>query len=100
MIEAQKIETQGSVGAMAVSAGGRRIRECWAGHFFVTAATAEIAALDAGAFGGWQRTGQTFNVGGTAAVCRFYGMPPKGQICTLRPPIRRVCPNVRRSSAA
>ena len=39
----------------------------------------EIAALDAGAFGGaWQRTGQTFNVGGTMAVCRFYGMPPRG----------------------
>src|SRR5205807_1472842 len=49
------------------------------GHFFVTASTAEIAALNGGAFGGaWQRTGQTFNVGGTTAVCRFYGMPPRG----------------------
>ena len=80
MIEAQKIETQGSIGAMAgVGPVAVEFVNAQLGHFFVTAATAEIAALDAGAFGGaWQRTGQTFNVGGTAAVCRFYGMPPKG----------------------
>ena len=80
MIEAQKVETQSTVGEMA-GAGPVAVEffNARLGHFFVTASTQEIAALDAGAFGGaWQRTGQTFNVGGTAAVCRFYGMPPKG----------------------
>ena len=80
MIEAQKIETQAAVGDMAgVGPTAVEFVNAQLGHFFVTASTAEIAALDAGAFGGaWQRTGQTFNVGGTAVVCRFYGMPPKG----------------------
>jgi hypothetical protein len=80
MIEAQKIETQSAVGDMAgVGPAAVEFFNAQLGHFFVTASTAEIAALDAGAFGGaWQRTGQTFNVGGTAVVCRFYGMPPKG----------------------
>lgn len=50
------------------------------GHYFLTAFPAEIADLDAGAFRGeWRRTGASFNVGGgSAAVCRFYGLPPKG----------------------
>ena len=80
MIEAQKIETQAAVGDMAgVGPVAVEFFNPGLGHFFVTASTAEIAALDAGAFGGaWQRTGQTFNVGGTAVVCRFYGMPPTG----------------------
>ena len=30
------------------------------GHFFVTAAAGEIAALDSGQFSGWTRSGQTF----------------------------------------
>src|SRR5262249_44362889 len=80
MIEAQKIETQSAVGDMAgVGPAAVEFFNPQLGHFFVTASTAEIAALDAGAFGGaWERTGQTFNVGGAAVVCRFYGMPPKG----------------------
>ncbi|MET0346007.1 MAG: hypothetical protein ABW218_07070, partial [Casimicrobiaceae bacterium] len=44
-------------------------------HYFVTAMPEEIAGLDAGAFAGWQRTGQTFRVwkSGTGAdVCRFF----------------------------
>ena len=47
-------------------------------HYFITAFTEEIAALDAGAFGGaWSRTGQTFSVwaegnGALSPVCRFF----------------------------
>jgi serine protease len=49
-------------------------------HYFMTAATNEIAALDNGSFVGWLRTGYAFNVYLTAAagfnpVCRFY-IPP------------------------
>ena len=46
--------------------------------YFVTSFTAEIAALDGGAFGGvWQRTGQTFNVWpqtnpSASPTCRFF----------------------------
>lgn len=47
--------------------------------YFLTAGTAEIAALDGGAFGGlWKRTGQTFNVWSSAVnaavvpTCRFF----------------------------
>jgi Domain of unknown function (DUF5666) len=80
MIEAQRIEARAQVGEMpGVGSQAVEFFDGQNGHFFVTASTAEIAALDAGAFGGaWQRTGQTFNVGGTSAVCRFYGMPPRG----------------------
>ncbi len=47
------------------------------GHYFVTASVQEIAKLDAGAIGGWQRTGEAFGVqdvgtAGTANVCRFW----------------------------
>lgn len=50
-------------------------------HYFITAAAAEIANLDGGAFGGaWKRTGQTFAAwaiadrpAGSAPVCRFFG---------------------------
>ena len=46
-------------------------------HYFVTAIPAEIAALDNGAFPGWARTGQSFNVYSNALldssfVCRFF----------------------------
>lgn len=53
------------------------------GHFFLTAAIAEIAALDSGAVAGWQRTGLAFNVyasqvAGTTATCRYFtaAFPP------------------------
>lgn len=53
------------------------------GHYFITAATAEIAALDAGAVAGWRRTGFAFNVyarqdPGTTATCRYFtaAFPP------------------------
>jgi probable HAF family extracellular repeat protein len=46
-------------------------------HYFMTADSGEIASLDAGAFPGWQRTGQAFNVYlvptvGAEQVCRFF----------------------------
>ncbi|MEP7181256.1 MAG: hypothetical protein ABI886_03600 [Betaproteobacteria bacterium] len=54
-------------------------------HYFITADTAEIGALDAGRFPGWQRTGMSFNVvaaggaaGTTSPVCRYYGNPAAG----------------------
>jgi large repetitive protein len=52
-------------------------------HYFVTWVTAEIANLDTGVTKGWARTGQSFNVftdapAGTAAVCRIYIPPGKG----------------------
>ncbi len=55
-------------------------------HYFVTAATAEIAALDTGVLAGWLRTGLGFDVwppdtatqAGRTPVCRFYGRPEAG----------------------
>ena len=56
-------------------------------HYFVTAAAAEIVALDGGQFAGWQRTGARWAVTpasasvpatAAAAVCRFYGNPAYG----------------------
>jgi hypothetical protein len=52
-------------------------------HYFLTAITGEIAALDAGVFPGWARTGLGFKVHTTSAagrvpVCRFFttAFPP------------------------
>ncbi|MCC7215404.1 MAG: S8 family serine peptidase [Burkholderiales bacterium] len=52
-------------------------------HYFMTWAAAEIALLDAGSIKGWARTGRTIPalmgaVAGTAAVCRIYIPPGKG----------------------
>lgn len=57
-------------------------------HYFVTNIPDEIAALDAGVFPGWFRTGEYFlayantippdSSGATADVCRFYGKPEAG----------------------
>ncbi len=54
-------------------------------HYFVTSFADEIAKLDAGAYAGWQRTGQHFAaidpatpVAGASPVCRFYGDPAAG----------------------
>ena len=54
-----------------------------AGHYFMTADSAEIDALDHGVLSGWVRTGETFNAyppseTGRAPVCRFYGRPEAG----------------------
>ncbi|MCC6197141.1 MAG: hypothetical protein IT518_22015 [Burkholderiales bacterium] len=52
-------------------------------HYFITWVPAEIANLDSGRTTGWARTGQSFKVftapqTGTAAVCRIYIPPGKG----------------------
>jgi len=52
-------------------------------HYFITQTPDEIAALDAGVFSGWVRTGQSFlasrpGVGGGQPVLRFYGLPSAG----------------------
>lgn len=79
-ISAREITTRATIGELPGQGTiAVEFRNARLGHFFVTASTAEIAGLDAGAFGGeWQRTGETFKVGGPVAVCRFYGMPPRG----------------------
>jgi serine protease len=47
--------------------------------YFITANVAEAASIDNGGSGpGWVRTGQTFNAGGAAQVCRFYGSVTPG----------------------
>ncbi len=52
-------------------------------HYFITALPEQIAALDAGLFAGWQRTGYQFRAwsaaeAGTNPVCRFYIPPGEG----------------------
>lgn len=42
-------------------------------NYFITADPAEQKFVDSGAVGRWQRTGTTFESGGTNQVCRFYG---------------------------
>ena len=67
--------------ASGVPAGHRRAIEYYHAnfdHYFVTAEAAEIAALDAGLFAGWARTGEGFPVAdagaaGSTPVCRFFG---------------------------
>jgi len=49
-------------------------------HYFMSSLPADLAALDAGVFPGWTRTGLTFKAyaegnSGSSPVCRFY-MPP------------------------
>lgn len=49
-------------------------------HYFMTAASADMTALDSGRFVGWQRTGYTFASASslTNPVCRFYIPPAYG----------------------
>jgi len=55
-------------------------------HYFLSSDPAEIAALDAGVFAGWARTGLAFGVQPPgdrtgvrrSPVCRFYGRPEAG----------------------
>jgi len=79
-VEAHEIETRSSIGGLAGQGPlAVEYENAALGHYFMTAFPDEIAVLDGGAFGGaWKRTGESFRTGGAAAVCRFYGMPPKG----------------------
>ena len=52
-------------------------------HYFITSLPTEIAALDAGKFVGWKRTGRTFEAypgptGNASPVCRFLIPPALG----------------------
>jgi hypothetical protein len=55
-------------------------------HYFVSSNPVEIAALDAGVFAGWARTGESFGVlpagerglPRASPVCRYYGRPEAG----------------------
>ncbi len=52
-------------------------------HYFMTALASDIAALDAGVFAGWARTGETFNAypaqqANTVPTCRFFIPPEHG----------------------
>ena len=61
------------------------------GHYFITAAAAEMASIDAGGSGpGWARTGRTFRAwsdpakapSGAVGVCRFYAGEPNSHFYT------------------
>jgi uncharacterized membrane protein YgcG len=61
------------------------------GHYFITAAAAEAASIDAGGSGpGWARTGRTFRAwndpakapAGAVGVCRFYARVPNSHFYT------------------
>jgi|GEM_PF-5090563 len=48
-------------------------------NYFITSDAGESAAIDNGSAGpGWSRTGNTFESGGNASVCRFYGSQSPG----------------------
>ncbi|MEO8132568.1 MAG: BACON domain-containing carbohydrate-binding protein [Betaproteobacteria bacterium] len=64
------------------------------GHYFITAAPAEVANIDAGGAGpGWARTGRTFRAWNDPAkapaeavtVCRFYARVPNSHFYTASP---------------
>jgi alpha-tubulin suppressor-like RCC1 family protein len=64
------------------------------GHYFITAAAAEIASIDTGGSGpGWSRTGRTFRAWLSAekapptavGVCRFYARAPNSHFYTASP---------------
>jgi hypothetical protein len=42
-------------------------------HYFITGDVSEQSLVDSGTVGHWQRTGASFNAGGSTPVCRFYG---------------------------
>lgn len=47
-------------------------------HYFITADANEALFIDSGGAGRWIRTDYTFNSGGSASVCRFYGSQSPG----------------------
>ena len=72
------------------------------GHYFLTALGAEIAALDAGQFAGWTRTGRTFNVyasGGQLPVCRFFNETFAPKSSHFYTPFASECDDLRTGSS-
>lgn len=70
----------GSAAAQSTTALAIEYRHAGWDHYFVTVDPAEIALLDAGAYGGvWTRTGKDFRVftspgSGTVPACRFFSV--------------------------
>lgn len=72
--------------ATAVGRTAVEFRRASVDHYFLSSDPAEIAALDAGVFAGWARTGLAFGVQPPgdrtgerrSPVCRFYGRPEAG----------------------
>ena len=72
------------------------------GHYFTTSLALEIAALDAGTFAGWSRTGQSFNVDpagtqGNANVCRFFSASFAPKSSHFYTPVATECEFVKRN---
>jgi hypothetical protein len=70
-----------SLTAVAATSAGNVVIEYYhpgLDHFFITSDPAEQAAVDSGAAGPFQRTGNSFAAGGPNAVCRFYGSQSPG----------------------
>jgi len=73
-------------------------------HYFVTAFPDEIAALDAGAFGGvWKRTGLTFDVwsgptAGASPTCRFFSTAFAPKSSHFYTPFAAECASVQANS--
>ena len=68
------------------------------GHYFVTAAPHEQAALDSGSLAGWARTGERFAVDGGADVCRFFTAQFAGKASHFYTPYPTECDTLRAGS--
>lgn len=72
-------------------------------HYFVTGIAQELSKLDAGAFAGWERTGQTFKAWplgtpGTANVCRFFSTNFNPRSSHFYTPVATECTTVKAST--
>jgi hypothetical protein len=73
------------------------------GHYFTTALVDEIDDLDAGVFGGWARTGESFPVypartPGQVNVCRFFGARFAPKSSHFYTPLENECEIVKRNA--
>lgn len=71
-------------------------------HYFLTALSTEVTALDSGKFNGWSRTGESFTVYGVipnaASVCRFWsGQTFAPQSSHFYTPFNWECASVRQN---
>lgn len=72
------------------------------GHYFTTSSADEIAKLDAGAFAGWVRTGQGFNVHptgtpGEVSMCRFFSASFDPKSSHFYTPLAAECSTVKQN---
>ncbi len=94
-----------SAGSWTRAPGGAAIEYFHAGfdHYFSTSIAVEIAALDAGVFSGWARTGQSFSVdpigtAGNANMCRFFSASFAPKSSHFYTPVAGECEIVKGSS--